>query len=443
MYDLIVRNGLVVSGDGLWRLHVGIRDGRIAALLEPSATPEAGTTIDATGLIVLPGLVDAHVHFRDPGLTHKEDFASGSRAAALGGVTTVMVQPTDNPVTTTAEQFMAKKESAQGRCAVDFALQVAVGPDTSHVQDLARAGAASFEVFLGLLPDPIRIARNEALIAAMTAVREVDGLVGATPFDDELAAAAAREVSALSNDRERFSASLPPSIEAAGVARAVLCHQITGGRLHIRQVSTALGLAALAMAGQGVTSEVTPHNLWLTHETLLRIGPLAKVVPPLRDDDDVAAMRDALRAGMIDIVATDHAPHTSEEKSAGEQDLGKAPGGFPGVQTLLPLLLKLVGDGVIGYSDLVRVACETPAEIFRISDRKGSLRPGADADLVLIDPEAPTQIRDADQASKAGRTPFDGWTSPATPVLTMLRGEVIAERGRVVGAPRGRFLAPS
>jgi len=443
MFDLVVANGTVVSAGGMAPCHVAVKDGRVAALLDPATTPEAVSIIDATGHVVLPGLVDAHVHFRDPGLTHKEDFASGGHAAALGGVTTVMVQPTDSPVTTTVEHFHAKKQLAQGRCAVDFALQVALGTDTSHVKALAEAGAASFEIFLGLLPDPIRIERNNALVCAMLAVREVDGLVGATPFDDELAAAAARGSAGLSDDWARFTASLPAAIEAAGIARAVLSHRLVGGRMHIRQVSTALGLAALAMAEGDVTAEVTPHNLWLTEETLLRLGAVAKVIPPLREATDVSAMQSALRDGFIDIVATDHAPHTREEKAAGANDLGKAPGGFPGVQTMLPVLLKLVADGVIDYPDLVRVACEAPASIFRLSDRKGSLRPGADADLVLVDPNAPMQIRNEDQASKAGQTPFDGLTVPATPVLTMLRGKVIAERGKIVGTPRGRFLAPA
>ncbi|HWK97425.1 MAG TPA: dihydroorotase family protein [Pseudolabrys sp.] len=443
MFDLVVANGLVVSGVSVDPCHVAVRNGQVAALLDPSSRPEALRIIDASGLLVLPGLVDAHVHFRDPGLTHKEDFASGSRAAALGGVTTVMVQPTDNPVTTTVEHFIAKKESAEGSCAVDFALQAALGPDLSHVAALADAGAASFEIFLGLLPDPVRIPGNEALAAAMMAVRDVDGLVGATPYDDTLAAAAARIAAKISDDCARFTASLPPAVEAAGIARAVLCHRLVGGRMHVRQVSTELGLAALAMADGEFTAEVTPHNISLTEDTLRQLGAVAKVVPPLRRAADVGAMQEALRNGVVDIVATDHAPHTREEKSAGKNDLGKAPGGFPGVQTMLPVLLKLVGDGVISYPDIVRVACEAPASIFRLSDRKGSVRPGADADLVLVDPSMPMTIRNEDQASKAGQTPFNGMTAPASPVLTMLRGEVIAERGKIVGNPRGRFLAPA
>ena len=188
---------------------------------------------------------------------------------------------------------------------------------------------------------------------------------------------------------------------------------------------------------------MTPHNLWLTNETLLRLGPVAKVIPPLRHETDVAAMRNALAERKVSIVATDHAPHTREEKAAGQADLCRAPGGFPGVQTMLPLLIELVGDGVIGYPDLVRVACETPARIFGLSDRKGALRPGLDADIVLVDPSRSMQICNSDQASKAGQTPFDTWSIPATPVLTLLRGEVVAEQGKIAGKPSGRFLAPS
>jgi dihydroorotase len=211
--------------------------------------------------------------------------------------------------------------------------------------------------------------------------------------------------------------------------------------MHIRQVSSALSLAALGLAGPGVTSEVTPHNLLLTDETLKKLGAVAKVVPPLRPEADALAMREALAAGRISIVATDHAPHTREEKAL---ELGKAPGGFPGVQTLLPLLLKLVADGALSYPALVRVACEEPARIFGLFPRKGALRPGSDADLVIVDPASPMQIANADQASKAGRTPFDGWVTPATLRMTLLHGEVVMKDGKMIGAAaRGRFVSPA
>ena len=282
----------------------------------------------------------------------------------------------------------------------------------------------SFEIFLGLLGEGQKIVDRDTLVGALETVREAGAIAGVTPYDDALAAKAPW---------------LPPEIEAAGVAQALSAHRIAGGRIHLRQISSALGVSALSHAGQGVTSEVTPHNLWLTDETLGRLGALAKVVPPLRPQADVDAVRQALAQQRISIVATDHAPHAPREKDAG---LDQAPGGFPGVQTLLPLLLKLVAENIISYPQLVRVACEEPARIFGLYPRKGTLAVGADADFVIVDPSRPMVIRDADQASKAGRTPFDGWSVPATPTMTFLRGELIAAGGQIRGAPGGRFVSP-
>jgi dihydroorotase len=417
-----VRGGVIVEGGRLLPRSIAVRDGTIAALLAPESRAPADNILDVDGCIVLPGLVDAHVHFREPGLTHKEDFESGSRAAALGGVTTVMVMPTDKPMTQTPEQFAQKRDLAAGRSHVDFALQALLGPDLAHVKALATLGAVSFEIFMGLIEQ--KIDDGETLVAALRAVREANGVACVTPYDDTLAAAAPW---------------VPPEVEASGVARAVSAHRAAGGRMHLRQISSALGLAAMQDAAPGVTSEVTPHNLWLTDEALARLGAVAKVIPPLRPQADVNAVRAALKDGRISIVATDHAPHTPEEKAA---RLERAPGGFPGVQTLLPLLLKLVAEKILTYGELVRVACEQPARIFGLYPRKGTLREGADADLAIVDPSQPMQIRDADQASKARRTPFNGWMVPATLVMTLLRGETIVRDGRMAGAPRGLHLKP-
>ena len=422
MFDLLVQGGRLVQADGLRQRTLAVQDGKIVALLEPGSRASARQTIEAKGCVVLPGLVDAHVHFRDPGLTHKEDFESGSRAAALGGVTTVMVMPTDKPMTLTAQQFREKRAIAEGRCRVDFALQALLGPDVSNVRALAEAGAVSFEIFLGLLQQ--KIESSGELVSALEAVREVGGIAGITPYDDALAA--------------RFPA-LPPEIEAAGVARALCAHRLVGGRIHLRQISSELGVQALCLAGEGVSSEVTPHNLLLTREALEKLGAVAKVIPPLRSAADTLAMRDALAARRISIVATDHAPHTPQEKDAG---LEKAPGGFPGVQTVLALLLTLVWEKVLSYERLLEVACSEPARIFGLYPRKGALLPGSDADMVIVDPSQTLQIRNADQASKAGRTPFDGWTAPATARMTLLRGELLCRDGKITGTPRGRFLFP-
>jgi dihydroorotase len=404
----VVRGGRIVDGNGLSARTVAVRDGSIAALLSPMEAVKAKNVIDVDGCIVLPGLVDAHVHFRDPGLTHKEDFDSGSRAAAAGGVTTVMVMPTDKPFTQTADQFAEKRALAEGRSHVDFALQALLGPDFANVAALAAQGAVSFEIFMGLL-EP-KIDDDDTLAAALAAVRAAGGVAGVTPL-----------------------------VEARDVARAIAAHRRSGGRMHLRQISSAAGVEAMHGAAPGLTSEVTPHNLWLTEAAFAQLGAIAKVFPPLRPQADVDAVRKALKDGRISMVATDHAPHAPEEKAAG---LERAPGGFPGVQTLLPLLLKLVEDGVLDYSDVVRVACEAPARAFGVYPRKGTLRAGADADLAVVDPARPMHIRDEAQESKARHTPFNGWKAPATPVLTLLRGQVIAREGKVVSRPVGLHLKP-
>lgn len=442
MLDLLISRGLVVGETGIAERSIAIAGGRVAAVLAGGEAPQAREVIDARGKLVLPGLVDAHVHFRDPGLTHKEDFASGSAAAAAGGVTTVMVMPTDDPLTATPETFVDKRRLGEGRAHVDFALQAGLGRDTSHVRALADLGAISFELFQTGAPQPLNVDDAAELVDCLRAVREVGGITGVTPGSASVLgryAEAARRTHGPA--RAGHAASWPVEVEAMGVAQACLAASLAGARVHLRQVSTAASVAALdALARDGVTAEVTPHNLVLDAGALERLGPVAKVAPPLRDPIDVGAVRGALARGRIDIVATDHAPHTPQEKAAGDADIWKAPGGFPGVQTWLPLMLRLVGEGVLDYPRLVTACAAAPARIFGLYPRKGALNAGSDADLVLIDPARGMRIDDADQVSKARRSPFHGLDVPATPVLALLRGEVVMRDGRPVGAARGVFL---
>jgi dihydroorotase len=463
MHDLAITSATLVTPSGRRHATIVIDAGRISALLEPGAVVESRQVIDASGLLVLPGLVDAHVHLRDPGLTHKEDFASGTAAAAVGGVTTVMVMPTDRPMTTTAALLEEKRHLGEGRSQVDFALQALVGPGTEagEVERLGAAGAISFELFLADMAAPMQVNTGAELLACLRAVAATGRVAGISAGDESIVAAHTQTgMHEQASSREAFLRSRPAVAEAMGLARALVAAEATGARVHIRQMSSTRGLAVLqALRGAGgptselsadgssvsridVTSEVTPHNLLLDEGFVKALGPVAKVLPPLRTPHDLACLRAALRDGIIDMVATDHAPHLPAEKAAGEVDLALAPGGLAGLQTWLPLMLSMVSDRVLDESTLVRVCCEAPARRFGLWPRKGSLEPGADADLVLIDPRRPLTIRNADQLSRAAQTPFDGRQTPATPVLTLLRGEVIAREGKVVGSARGRFVAP-
>lgn len=444
MFDILLRNGRVASEDGTRECSIAITDGRVAALAEHGDSLAAREIIDAASQLILPGLVDSHVHFREPGLTHKEDFATGTLAAAAGGVTTVMVMPTDNPFTLTPDDFLAKRELATGRAHVDFALQAGLGPAREHVATLAELGAVSFEVFMCDLPADVLTANAAELMLALSAVREAGGIAGVTPGDDSLYRLAG-EIARREHDNgpRAFLRSRPPEAEAFGVAQACVAAASTGGRVHLRQISTALSLSVLqGLRGDNVTAEVTPHNLMLDEDDFLRLGPVAKVAPPLRAPRDRDAMQQALATGLLDVVATDHAPHHPDEKAAGENDIWKAPGGFPGVQTFLPLMLRLVEQGVLDYPGLVRTCCGNPARLFGLYPRKGALKIGSDADLVIIDPNRPMTIRNADQVSKARQTPFAGLKLGSSPVGTYLRGTRVMRNGQAVGAATGRFVRP-
>lgn len=444
MHDLVIRNARAVHAAGQTDCDIGVADGRIAALAPPGTLPNGKRMVEAGGLHLLPGLVDAHVHLREPGFVHKEGFASGTLAAAAGGVTTVMVMPTDDPVTMTPVHFEEKRRLAEGQCHVDFALQAALGTDPSQVAALARLGAISFEVFLADVSEGFLVRDAESLLAALSAVARVHAIAGITAGDHDVVTRRTAAIRARSTGaREDFPPTRPPISEALGIARACVAARETGARVHIRQVSCEAGVNVLAAlrAGVQITAEVTPHNLTLDETELLRQGPVAKVAPPLRPASDVAAVLAALRSRVLDIVASDHAPHLPAEKAQGDADIWKAPGGLAGLQTFLPVMLGLVGEDRITLCDLVRTCATEPARIFGLP-AKGRIAVGADADLVLVDMARSTTIRDEDQLSKAARTPFAGKVVRGAPVQVFLRGIAIVRDGRPCAEPMGRFLRP-
>jgi dihydroorotase len=444
--DVAITGAQVVTGGEARAATVGIRDGRVALLADPAVSVPAREVIEAAGLVVLPGLVDAHVHMREPGFVHKEGFATGSMAAAAGGVTTMMVMPTTEPPTLTAQDFENKVRLAEGAAYVDFALLAGVSADCSQLETLVKLGAASFELFFGDMPPPLLVTDNGRLREILRHVARLGGVAGVTPTEQDIVRVETARLEAEGRREPRaFAGSRPPIAEALGVARACLLAEETGARVHLRQVSCALSLDILrATRGRypRLSAETMPHNLLLFEEELDRQGPYAKVAPPLRSPAEAESLWQALLDGTVDMVATDHAPHLPQEKEAGRADIWRAPGGLPGLQTFLPLMLDQVAKGRWEWSDLVRGCAEAPARVFGLYPRKGAIELGSDADLVLVDPRRAAVIDNASQLSKARVTPFAGRVLTGSLMITMLRGQVIMRDGTVEGPPRGRLVTP-
>lgn len=441
MFDCLLRGGRIVEADGIAELDLAIADGRVAALLAPGqAEVPARRVVDVSGMLLLPGLVDAHVHLREPGLVHKEGFANGTRAALAGGVTTVMVMPTDDPPTLTAEDFAAKRALAEGRIHVDLALQAAAAPgNIAGLRALRDAGAVSFEVFMSDAAPACLTQDAEALLAVLRGVAEVGGIAGITANDHELLPSRARAAQTRTDlGIMAYPLARPVVAEALGIARACIAAREVGCAIHLRQLSSAEGLRVFRAlsAGQDASAESTPHNLLLDETELSRQGPFAKVAPPLRPAGDVAALQAALGAGLIGMVATDHAPHLPEEKTRGRTSIWDAASGLPGLETFLPVMLALVERGVLDMPALVRLAATAPARRFGLHPRKGTLRPGADADVLVLDPRARTRVRATDQITRAAHTPFDGLDVAGALSQVFLRGE----EARADDPPRGVFL---
>ena len=422
---------------------IGIADGKIVAIGD--VREDAEETIDAHGLHVLPGLIDTQVHFREPGLTHKEDIESGTRAAICGGVTTIFEMPNTSPPTTTKEALEDKLSRASGRAWCDYGFFV--GASTDNVDQLGSLenlpGTPGVKVFVGsstgslLVPDDAHIEAVFRATKRRTPIHSEDhfrlearkGLISDHPTAQEHHFLRDAECARLSTER---------------VLRLA---ERTGHPVHILHLSTAEEIPLIAEFREGksadgsahskrVTVEITPQHLWFAApEAYDRLGTLIQMNPPVRTAEHRDALREALRSGFFDVIGSDHAPHTLEEKA---QPYPQSPSGMPGVQTLLAAMLTLAQrDHLLDLPTLVRMASENPALLYGI-EGKGQIHLGYDADLVLVDLEEQWTFERSMVQSKCGWSPFEGETFWGLPRWTVLRGQVAMRDGVPVGTPVGK-----
>lgn len=435
-FDLVIGGGTVVNQDGVWEGDVGIRDGRFAELGR-IARDAAAEYFDARGLHVLPGVIDSHVHFREPGGEDREDLESGSRAAVLGGVTAVFEMPNTDPPTTTARALADKVARARDRMHCDFAFYP--GATTDNIADLPRLemleGAAAIKVFMGsstgnlLVDDPAMLRELLATVRRRVAFH----------CEDE-ARLNARKGLRRQGDPSSHSEWRDPEAAAMAIRDLLGMARETGSRVHILHVSTAQELALLAANRDIATVEATPHHLMLSAPSAYeRLGTLAQMNPPLRDEAEQAALWTAVRQGLVDTVGSDHAPHILDAKA---KPYPASPSGMPGTQTLLPLMLDRVNAGALSLQRLADLTSAGPARVYGIAG-KGRIALGYDADLTLVDLKAQRSITNEWSASRCGWTPYDGWTVTGWPMATIVRGRIVMRDGAIAAPAAGqpvRFL---
>jgi allantoinase len=455
MYDLIVRGGTLVTPRGPVHADMAVADGRIVAL-EADLAGTAHETIDAHGLHVLPGLIDAHVHFNDPGRAHWEGWASGTQALAVGGGTLAIDMPLNaNPPTISAAAFHAKCAAATGNALTDFALWGGIVPGNhAELAALAALGVVGFKAFLsnsGIADFPA--ADDLTLYAGMQAAAELGRVVAVHAENDAMTTGlAAQAVAAGRTGMADYLASRPVMAECEAIQRALLLAAEVGCALHIVHVSSGRGVTLVAEArarGQDVSCETCPHYLVLTAEDAERLGALAKCAPPLRSRTEQATLWAELFAGNVPIIASDHSPAPPSDKGVNVDGAPLDPnasifalwGGIAGVQTTLPLLLDAgVHQRGLPLETLAALTARNPAARFGLDGRKGAIMIGRDADLAFIALDARYTLHRDDLHDRHRLNPYVGRSLRGRVVRTVRRGETIALHGRPVGRGGGRFM---
>lgn len=452
--DLVIRNGTVVTPESTFDGGVAIHDEKFVAIGANDALPKGVEEIDARGKHILPGLIDGHVHFREPGMTHKEDFGTGSRAAVAGGVTFVVDMPNTIPPVTHPEQVEEKKRLAEEKSMVDFALLgVVVQTNADQILPMARAGAVGYKIFfgetIGNLPFPddgvcqdvFRNITESRLPLCIHAENRQIMYHHLNRIKEEGKTAPVH-----------WESTRPYLCEAESVHHALFFAEVFGTRLHVLHMSSKQAAALVRDArarGLRVTAETGPHYLLREPGDMETVGPLLKMNPPVRTRDHGEALWDGLLQGYVDMIATDHSPHTLEEKGADIHGNMRKPAiwdcisGFCGVETGVPLMLTEVNKGRMSLNHYVRVASENPAKVWQLYPRKGALRVGADGDVTVVDMDREGAIDITKLHSKNNPSPWHGWKVKGMPVAAVVRGHVQMRDGEPVGRPIGRMVTPT
>ena len=439
--NILVKNGRLVLSSGIFETDLLIEEGKVSAIGK-GLNSQAEDVIDASGKLIFPGVMDEHVHMREPGLTYKDDFTNGTMAAAAGGVTTVLEMPNTMPPVDDVRKLLDKARLLEPKAYVDFGLYGVIhDANADRFEEIVEAGAIGFKIFMGPTTGNIPSPDDGAILNVLRKSAELGVTLAFHAENFALVKYFTEKVKATGRtDPAAHSESRPGICEEEAMQRLVLFSKRTGGRVHIVHMSAKEGVELLRLArreGLNVTGETNPQYLLLSVKDYKKYGTLIKINPPVRNKEDQDALWRAINDGTISALGSDHAPHAAEEKIG---DVWRASAGFIGVQTLFPLMLDSALRGKLELNRLPALLSEGPAKLFNLYPRKGSLNVGSDGDLVIVDPIAETEIKEEDLYAKYRISPFIGWRLKGRIEYTILRGEVIAKKGKVIEGPKGRWM---
>jgi dihydroorotase len=444
--DLVVKNGLLVTPEATLKAGVAITGGKITAVARDEELPEGKEVIDVKGNYILSGLIDGHVHFRDPGLTYKEDFETGSMAAACGGITCVIDMPNTKPIIADVACFKEKKEIAESKSWVDFGLiGVIIQENLNNILPMAEAGVVGFKIFMGETIGAIPAPDDGAMLEALGYVARTGRRVGVHAENNQIMQYLIKKLKAAGRTDPLAHVEARPNIaEAESISKIILFAKATGAKVHIYHMSSKEGVnlvKAGKQSGIDVTAETGPHYLLMEDKDILKLKSILKMNPPVRSKDNAESLWWGLLNGVVDCIATDHSPHTMEEKK--NDNIWDALAGFTGVELSVPLMLTQVNAGKLTLNQYVKLGSENPAKVWDMYPQKGSLQIGSDGDLTIVDMKKEGIIKSENLHSKTKVTPFDGWKVKGMPIYTILRGKVVVKDGKLIGTHSGKIVWPA
>lgn len=430
--SLLVQGCRVWTRTGLRKASILIIDGKIARIAR-SIPKDGFLLLRANGKVALPGMIDAHVHLRDMELSYKEDFTTGTNAAAAGGFTTVLDMPNTKPATDSPQRFMEKIVRAEGRIVTNVGFHVAAVPDALEIQEMSRLGAYSIKLYMPRPISPMEI--NDGTLLRLFNSSKLAGLPVTIHAED------VRQIQTVDKDEphspELLASRRPEKAETDAVERTLSLSAESKCRVHFCHLTLASSILSTRKYGPNATSEVTPHHMLLSTRTLASKGWRAWMVPPLRGETARLGLLAQVSKGSVDIIASDHAPHTIKEKTSTVLD---PPPGIPGLETTIPLMLTLVNKDLISLPRLINMCANRPAQIFGLHT-KGALKVGFDGDVTIVDMKAKGRVRAAAFFSKARFTPFEGMPTIGKVESTIVNGAVVFEHNEIVAdAGSGRVL---